>query len=123
LKILSSRFKSFPLFVTAAALLALISSPAAGLGQQFKTRAVHGTVTDRRGNPLKGAVVQIENDRTLEIASYITRADGTYHFHELSTDMDYTLRAHYRNKWSAPKRLDKFNSARDAEINLTIPTE
>ena len=48
------------------------------------SRSVSGIVADNRGNPLPGAAVQIENSRTLEIASYLTRDDGKYYFHQLS---------------------------------------
>ena len=86
-------------------------------------RTVTGTVTDKRGNALPGAVVQAENTVTLAVRSYITDKDGHYHFAQLSDEVDFTLRAHYRNYWSAPKTLSKFDASRHPEINLVIPID
>jgi Carboxypeptidase regulatory-like domain len=86
-------------------------------------RPVAGTVTDKRGNSLPGAVVQLENTRNLTVQSFITKQDGRYHFEGLSEDVDYTLRARYRNYWSEQKTLSKFNGAAHPEVNLVIPIE
>lgn len=94
------------------------------IGQsQFKPRPVTGTVTDKRGNTLPGAIVQLENSVTLSVRSHITGKDGRYHFSGLNDDIDYTLKARYRNYWSEPKTLSKFNSSTHPEVNLVIPIE
>jgi hypothetical protein len=90
---------------------------------QSSTRPVTGLVVDKRGNALPGAVVQLENTANLNVRSYITRKDGVYHFEGLNDDVDYTLRAHYRNYWSEEKTLSKFNSSKEPKVNLTIPIE
>ncbi len=86
-------------------------------------RSVSGVVADQRGNTLPKAVVQIENELNQTIRSYITSADGRYHFSQVSADVDFTLRAHYRIYWSKTKRLSEFNSSVNPEINLEIPIE
>jgi protocatechuate 3,4-dioxygenase beta subunit len=86
-------------------------------------RSVTGAVTDLEGNPLPTAVVQLENDFDLSIRSYITGADGRYHFSQVRADIDYTLRAHTRNRWSKPKTLSRFNSSSRPEIRLVIPID
>ncbi len=95
----------------------------AGLLLAQRGRSVDGTVTDLAGNKLPGSVVQVENTVTLNIQSYITRADGEYHFKDLSPDVDFVLRAHYKQWWSKEATLSKFREAREARINLVIPTE
>jgi hypothetical protein len=90
---------------------------------QYKPRPVAGIVTDKRGNTLPGAIVQLENTRTLIVRSYITLKDGHYRFDGLNDDIDYTLRARYRNWWSVPKTLSKFNSSPQPEVDLTIPID
>ena len=107
------------MFTRRALFLFAALSIASGQG----TRSVTGVVTDNRGNPLPGAAVQIENAHTLEIASYLTKDDGTYYFHQLSTDMDYTLKAKYKRWWSKEKLLNKLDSKTNATIDLTIPIE
>jgi hypothetical protein len=90
---------------------------------QFKPRPVTGVVTDKRGNTLPGAVVQLENTADLTVRSYITHKDGRFQFTGLNDDVDYTLRAKYRDYWSEPKTLSKFNSSTHPEVNLMIPID
>ncbi len=91
--------------------------------QSQNLRPVTGMVTDKRGNSLPGAVVQLENTRNLTVQSFITKQDGRYHFEGLNDDVDYTLRARYRNYWSDQKTLSKFNGAARPEVNLIIAIE
>jgi len=77
-------------------------------------------VRDRDGQPLAGSVVQIEDELTLNVRSYIVQSDGKYHFMLLRPDIEYTLRARYRNVWGAKKTLSIFNSRKDAEVPLTV---
>ncbi len=101
-----------------ALLLTPIQSPAAS-----RTRSVTGVVMDKRGNPLKGAAVQLENTVSLSIVSYLTRDDGRYYFHQLSKDTDFTLTAKYKRWFSKSRLLNKFDTRPTAEIDLEIPVE
>jgi hypothetical protein len=83
-------------------------------------RSVHGIVRDRSGQPLAGSVVQIEDQVTLNVRSYIVQNDGKYHFILLRPDIEYTLRARYRNVRGAKKTLTIFDSRKDAEVTLTV---
>jgi hypothetical protein len=84
------------------------------------TRSVQGVVTDSGENVLEGAVVQLKDTKSLQIRSFITRAGGEYHFHGLSKDIDYELKAEHQGKASDDKRLSSFDSRRQAVINLKI---
>jgi|ERR1700678_2602518 hypothetical protein len=86
-------------------------------------RAITGVVTDKRGNALPGAAVQLENSATLAIMSCITAKDGGYHFSNLDSDIDYTVKAKYRRYWSSRRKISKFNSSKHPEVNLMIPIE
>ncbi len=90
---------------------------------QFEVRNVSGVVTDKRGNALPGAAVQLENLSNLSIMSYITGKDGCYYFNNLHDDVDYTLRAEYRNYCSRRKTLSKFNSSKHPWIELVVPVD
>jgi hypothetical protein len=83
-------------------------------------RSVHGFVVDRDGQPLTGSVVQIEDQLTLTVRSYVVQSDGEYHFGLLRPDIEYTLRARYRNVWGAKKKLSIFDSRKNAEVKLTV---
>jgi hypothetical protein len=104
-----------------AAMLVLLSVP--GVPQLFNRRALTGIVTDKRGNALPGAAVQLENTATLIVMSYITGKDGRYHFNQLHDDIDYTVKAKYRNYWSSEKTLSKFDASKQPQIDLVIQIE
>lgn len=105
-------------------LLAIVSC--AGYGQrkssdeEANTRAVEGIVTDVSGHPVAKAVVQLEDTKTLQIRSYITDSDGSYHFAGLSTNVEYQLRADHDGVSSSRKTLDVFNTKKVAKINLKL---
>lgn len=101
--------------------LLLIALP--GVPQLFQLRPLTGVVTDKRGNALPGSAVQLENTVTLSVISYIADKDGHYHFNQLHDDVDYTVKAKYRNYWSQQKTLSKFDSSKHPEIDLIIPIE
>jgi hypothetical protein len=75
---------------------------------------------DQHARPLDHAVVQIQNDYTLSIRSYITAADGKYHFAGLSPNLDYELTADYDGLRSRARTLSDFDSRADSKVNLTI---
>jgi hypothetical protein len=104
----------------AAILLALIAFTGVFVIRADGWRSVHGIVLDRSGQPLGGSVVEIEDERTLSVRSYIVESDGKYHFALLSPDSDYALRARYRNVWGAKKTLSVFDSRGNAEITLKV---
>jgi len=84
------------------------------------TRAVEGIVTGSDSQPVSGAVVQLNDTKTLQIRSFITKADGTYHFAGLSTNDDYEIHAQYNGASSGTKRLDVFNPRKLVKINLKL---
>jgi len=84
------------------------------------TRSVTGVVTGPDDAPVSNAVVQLENTKTQQIRSYITKEDGVYHFYELSTDVDYKLKADYQGATSSSKTLTSFDSRKQATINLKL---
>jgi hypothetical protein len=84
------------------------------------TRSVQGTVTVADDSPVNGAVVQLKNTKTLQIRSFITKDDGTYHFYDLSLDVDYQLKADYQGASSNAKTLSSFDSRKQTILNLKL---
>ena len=84
------------------------------------TRSVQGAVTNADDSAAPGAVVQLKNMKSLQIRSFITKEDGTYHFYELSPDVDYELKADFQGAASGSKTLSSFDSRREATINLKL---
>jgi len=118
-----SRISALARLRRAGILLAAIAFTGVFVARAEVLRNVQGIVRDRSGQPLGGSVVQIENLLTLEVRSYIVKSDGKYQFMRLRPDIDYTLRARYRNVWGAKKTLSGFNSRKNAEVALTVDVE
>jgi hypothetical protein len=83
-------------------------------------RSVSGMVLDKADNPLEGAVVQLKDMKTLQIRSFITRADGRYRFNGISTEVDYELRATLKGKASNTRTLSTFDSRKAPSMTLKI---
>lgn len=88
--------------------------------QDSNVRTVQGIVTDEADNPISGAIVQLENMKTLQIRSFITKDKGNYFFSELSTDVDYKLHAENHGMVSPTKTLSSFDSRKAATMNLKV---
>jgi hypothetical protein len=56
----------------------------------------------------------------LQIRSFITQDDGSYHFAGLGTDMEYQLKADYNGVSTSWKTLSIFNSKKTPVINLKL---
>ena len=101
--------------------LLLLVCAATGFAQKdAATRSVQGSVSNPDESAAVGAVVQLKNMKTLQVRSFITLEDGTYHFFELSPDVDYELKADFQGASSGPKTLSSFDSRKKAIINLKL---
>src|SRR3984893_7941560 len=105
----------------AASLAAMLFSTLL-IGQNDDTglRSVQGVVTDASGKPVAGAVVQLKDTKSLQIRSYVTEADGSYHFGGLSTNVEYELQANKDSVTSGKKTLTVFNTKKAATVNLKL---
>lgn len=83
-------------------------------------RIVQGTVTDEDGKFINDAVVQLKDMRTLQVRSYITQTDGSYHFSGLKIDNDYQLLARHSGMTSGWKTLSVFDTRKEPVINLKL---
>lgn len=111
----------FLCLVLAAAVLFAAPAPAQNKKKgQETTRTVSGTVTAPDGSVVNGAVVQLKNLKSLQIRSFITQHDGMFHFNELSTDVDYELRADSGGASSSTRTLSSFDTRKEAIINLKL---
>ncbi len=91
-------------------------------GQQA-LRDLIGTVQDGHHEPLRGAVVYLENEATHNVVTYITDRSGHFSFKRIQTDVDYDVWAIYRGQDSKRKTLSQFNTHPDPSITLVIKPE
>jgi hypothetical protein len=84
------------------------------------TRGVQGTVLGPDDKLVAGAVVQLKDMRTLQVRSFITQDDGSYHFSGLKADIDYQLKADFKGMSSSTKTLSVFDDRKTPIINLKV---
>lgn len=107
-------------------LFAVLALPLLGgraLHAQTSLRTLHGTVTDRHHEPLRGAIVQVQNEATGSVVSFLTDRQGTYNFKRLSPQDDYRIWATYKGQKSRSREMSHFDSKPDKLIAFTIRLE
>jgi hypothetical protein len=87
------------------------------------SRTLRGTVTDDSGKPLAGALVTLTNVAKGEKLTFITKADGRYHFDELPFRVDYEVSAQYEKMRSPVKKLSQYDDATPAVRILEVEPE
>jgi len=85
-----------------------------------RTRSIEGTVLDKAGNPVAGAVVLLKDTKTLQVRSYISQQDGKYHFYGLSSDINYEVRAQSGDMSSPKKDISVFDSHSRILVKLKL---
>jgi hypothetical protein len=95
-------------------------SLAQNLGQA--ARVVQGMVQNGNDQPQANAVVYLQDQKTLEVRTYITEADGHYRFGQLSSEVDYQLWAEYKGHKSKTKSISSFDSKKQFNFDLKIET-
>jgi len=83
-------------------------------------RDVAGMVMLQDESPVSGAVVKLKNLRNLQVRSFITQTDGKYVFQNLSSSVDFELKAEFKGMASATKALTIYDTRLDPVINLKL---
>ena len=86
-------------------------------------RVAQGIVLASDDQPQANAVVYLQNQKTQEVRTYITEADGHYRFGQLSSDADYQLWAEYKGRKSKTRTISSFDSKKEFNFNLKIDTQ
>jgi len=90
---------------------------------QMTPRSLTGTVVDGAHEPLRGAVVQVENVKTESVVTLLTDRAGHFSFKRLVSGTDYKYFATYRGHRSKTRRLGMFDSKADETVSLTVKLE
>ena len=122
-QICSSARKAMRAVVFASAFMAPVAlttlSPVAALAQRTD-RIAAGKVVSKDGAPVKGAVVHLKDTRSLSQRSYITGADGTFRFGELSGSTDYDIWADLNGAKSNTRSISSFDSKNNFDFTLKM---
>jgi Carboxypeptidase regulatory-like domain len=119
-----------PCIVALAAALSITAvPPARGSGVSGSTtkvpqlRTVEGMVVDKSGIPIKGAVVYLQDSKSLTVKSYLSDVAGHFHFRQLPLSLDYDLWAEIKGKRSKTKSISQFNSKTELFYKLKVPVD
>ena len=88
--------------------------------EEANSRSVQGLITGADEKPVAGAVVLLKDMRSLQVRSFITQEDGTYHFSGLKGDIEYQLTAKSGDASAGPKTLSIFDSRKEAILNFKL---
>ena len=94
--------------------------PSMAYAQNFGQRVVRGTVLDAKSEPLAGAIVFLQNQKTKTIRSYTSDAQGHFNFAQVDMTQDFNLWAEKNNKKSATKIVSSWDARKDFIIDLKI---
>ncbi len=109
--------------VCVAACLMLAALPvAAQMPTQTTLRTLSGTVTDTGREPIRGAIVELRNESSHELVTYITEIDGTYNFKRLDGNADYVVWVVFRGRRSPTHTISKFDSHMTKVIDFKVKT-
>jgi hypothetical protein len=103
-------------------LLLLLVWSAVAPGRAQSGRSVQGLVQSTNDQAQPNAVVYLQDQKSLEVKTYITEADGHYRFGQLSSDVDYQLWAEYKGHKSKTRSISSFDSKKQLNFDLKIDT-
>ena len=127
----TSKLRWYALLLCALTLGAALSRawgvpPARGIGAAGETtkvpklRTIQGRVISKQGTPIQGAVVYLQDSKSLTVKSYLSDPDGRFHFRQLSMSADFDLWAELNGKRSKTKSISQFNSKTDVQYRLKV---
>jgi hypothetical protein len=89
---------------------------------QPTVRNLSGIVTDGSHEPVRGAVVELRDDKTNEVVTYLTEINGRYNFKRLDGGTDYEVWVLFRGHRSPTHSISKFDSHMQKVINFKVRT-
>ena len=94
-------------------------SPAAW-AQNIGMRSVSGSVLNANSEPVSGATVFLENEKTKTIRSFDSMANGHFHFAQVDMSIDFDLWAEKGGKKSPVKTVSSWDDRKDFISDLKL---
>ena len=88
--------------------------------EEATKRSMEGVVQDDAGANIENAVVQLKDLKSLQVRSFVTKEDGKFHFHGLSTNIDYEVKADFKGASSKTRTLSVFDQRKKALLDLKL---
>ena len=89
---------------------------------QPTVRNLSGIVTGGSREPIRGAVVELRDDKTNEVVTYLTDATGRYNFKRLDGGTDYEVWVLFRGHRSPTHSISKFDNHLQKVIDFRVRT-
>ncbi|MFT4112499.1 carboxypeptidase-like regulatory domain-containing protein [Silvibacterium sp.] len=105
----------------AALLVFFLAAP--GWAQGTASKVLEGKVYGGSSQPLTGAIVYLQSSKDNSIRTFITTADGSYRFGQISSDIDYTVWAQYKGEKSGTKNISSFDSKKALNYDFHIKAD
>jgi hypothetical protein len=83
-------------------------------------RVANGKVTNKSDAPVSGAIVYLKDSKVLSVKTFITGADGLFHFGQLGQNTDYELWAEFNGTRSKSKTISSFDDKNNYYFTLKI---
>jgi D-serine deaminase-like pyridoxal phosphate-dependent protein len=96
------------------------TSPVLAQSLAQSVRVVQGNVVNADSQAQANAVVYLQDQKTLEVRTFITQTDGRYRFGQLSSDVDYQLWAEFQSKKSKNRAISSFDSKKQFIFDLKL---
>jgi hypothetical protein len=88
--------------------------------QSFSQRTIQGKVVDDTGTPVQGATVFLKNDKTRNVKSFTSAADGAFRFAQVGMVDDYDVWAEHSSHKSAVKTISSFDARKQVDFDLKL---
>ena len=83
-------------------------------------RVVEGRILTKDEQPQANAVVYLQDQKSLQVRTFITEPDGRYRFGQLSPDVDYQLWAEFKGHKSKTRSISSFDNKKQFIFDLKI---
>jgi carboxypeptidase family protein len=83
-------------------------------------RLVEGKVVMADEQVQPNAVVYLQDQKSLQVRTFITQTDGHYRFGQLSSDVDYQLWAEFKGHKSKTRSISSFDSKKQFNFDLKV---
>jgi len=87
---------------------------------QDQQRVADGTVVNKSGAPVAGAVVYLKDSKGLTVRTYLADNQGRFHFGQLAQNSDYEIWADSHGVRSKSKNISSFDSKNEYTFTLKI---
>jgi len=100
-----------------------MARPVAAQEQAPLQRIADGTVVDKGGAPVAGAVVYLKDSKGLTVRTYLADNQGRFHFGQLAQNSDYEIWADSHGVRSKSKNISSFDSKNEYTFTLKIDSK